>query len=354
MQRILAINPGSTSTKITVYEDKNLLLKHDVIHDLKEISKFKSTHEQEEYRTKVIIDFLKENNISLDSIDGFVARGGLMKEIEGGIYRVNEAMMKDLKNAINGDHASNLGALIAHNLSKSVNKEAYITDPVVINELDEIASVTGHKQFVKRPKFHALNQKAIARRYAADKKKKYEDLNLIIAHLGGGISVGIHINGKVVDVNNALDGDGPFSENRSGTLPMGDYAKHIIENKLTVKQALEVLYLNSGIQTYFPKSNLIELEKMYNKGDKDVIKVYDAMVYQVSKSIASLAAYNNGKIDQIILTGGVANSKLFTQEVKNRVSFIAPLTIYPGEDEMLALTEAMLRLLNKEEEEKEY
>lgn len=354
MYRILSINPGSTSTKIGLYEDEKLIFEETLRHDIDEINKFKKTVDQYDFRKKVILKAIKDHNIDLKEIDAVVGRGGLLMPIEGGTYSVNDQMLIDLREGVLGEHASNLGGILACELANECEGHAFIVDPVVVDELDEIARISGLNIIERRSIFHALNQKAEARRYANLRNRDYEDLNLIVAHLGGGISVGVHKNGRVIDVANALDGEGPFSPERSGGLPVGDIVELCFSGDKTKTEIEKLIVGKGGIVSYFNTNDAREVVAKIEGGDKYAELIYKAMAYQVSKEIGALATVVNGKIDAIILTGGIAHDKLFTSYVKERVSFLAEVVVFPGEDELKALNEGALRVLRGEEKPKEY
>ena len=354
MFRMLIINPGSTSTKIAVFDDLNPVFVETLRHSSEELAQYNTIFEQYEFRKGVILNALKEKNIPLESLNAVVGRGGLLKPIEGGTYIVNERMLEDLKIGVQGQHASNLGGVIAYEIAKSLNIPAYIVDPVVVDEMDEIARISGMPEIQRKSIFHALNQKAVAKRYAKEKGKKYEELNLIVAHLGGGISVGAHRKGRVVDVNNALDGEGPFSPERTGSLPVGDLVKMCFSGKYTLEEMKKKITGKGGLMAYFGTNDARDVKKMMDEGNKEAELVYKAMAYQVAKEIGMCATVLKGEVDAIILTGGLAYGKEFVEWIKERVSFIAPVVVYPGEDEMLALAEGGLRVLRGEEPAKEY
>lgn len=352
--KILTINPGSTSTKIAVFEDENQIFEETLRHDVDVIGKYKSIVDQYEFRKDIIINALEKNNIKIQELDAVVGRGGMLKPIESGTYEVNEAMLNDLKQAKYGEHASNLGALLAYEIAKSIGKKAYIVDPVVVDELDDVARISGLNLIERRSVLHALNQKAVARRFANETHKKYEDLNLIVTHLGGGVSVGAHRKGRVVEVANALDGDGPFSPERTGALPVGDLISLCFSGKYTKEEIKKMLVGKGGLVSYLGTNDAREVVKMIQNGDKYAELVFYAMAYQISKEIGACAAVLKGDVDQIILTGGIAYNETFTTWIKEMVGFIAPITIYPGEDELKALAQGGLRVLNDEEKAKEY
>ncbi len=334
---ILAINPGSTSTKIAVYaNDKNIFLKN-IKHSAEDLKAFDKITDQFEFRKGVILQELSTAGIELSSIKAIVGRGGLLKPIESGVYQVNEAMKSDLRKGLMGEHASNLGGLIADDIAKVLGAKAYIADPVVVDELLPVARFAGHSLFSRLSIFHALNQKAIARMYASSVGKKYEDLNLVIAHLGGGISVGAHSNGRVIDVNNALDGEGPFSPERSGTLPAGQLAKLCFSGQYTYDEVKKIINGKGGLVGYTGSNDAYELEMKAIAGDQEAKLLQDAMSYGIGKWIGTMVAVLKGKVDAIILTGGIANNPFVVDYVKDMVSYAAPVIVYPGEDEMAAL-----------------
>lgn len=349
MYKILAINPGSTSTKIAVFENTKVLLVKTLRHEPEELKPFKGIADQYEFRKQLVVDELIAAHIDLAEIDAVVGRGGLIKPIVSGVYEVNERMKEDLRVGLQGQHASNLGGLIADDIAKMIpNAKAYIADPVVVDELSDEARFTGHPAFQRLSIFHALNQKAIARTHANSLGKAYEELNLIIAHLGGGISIGAHQNGKVVDVNNALDGEGPISPERSGTLPAGQLAALCFSGKYTHEQVKNMISNEGGFMAYLGTNQAYEIEKSAEQGDPKAKLMQDVMGYQVSKFIGEMATVLKGKVDAILLTGGIANNKYLCEYIRERVSFIAPLSVYPGEDEMKALAINGLMVLQGE------
>ncbi|WP_200773855.1 butyrate kinase [Thermoanaerobacter uzonensis] len=351
---ILVINPGSTSTKVAVFRDKEPVFTETLRHNTEELSKYKSIIDQFEFRTQAILNMLKEKGISLSEIDAIVGRGGLLKPIESGTYIVNEKMIEDLKKAERGEHASNLGGIIAYTLAKEHNIEAYIVDPVVVDELENIARITGMPEIEKSSIFHALNQKAIARRLAADLNKKYEEANLIIVHLGGGISIGAHKHGRVVDVNDALNGEGPFSPERAGGLPVLDLVKLCYSGKYAYQEMKKKLIGQGGIVAHLGTNDVREVYKKIEEGDKKAELILDAMAYQTAKEIGAMAVVLKGHVDAIGITGGIAYNEDFVKRISERVKFIAPVYVYPGEDEMLALAQGAYRVLSGEEKAKMY
>ncbi len=354
MLKTLVINPGSTSTKVALFRDEEKIITQTISHTVKDIKKFKNIIDQKEFRLNYILDFIGKEDINIDSLNAVVARGGLLKPIPGGTYEVNKKMIEDLRIGIQGEHASNLGGILAHSLAERAGCKAYIVDPVVVDEMEAIARVSGHPELRRRSLLHALNQKAVARKYASTERKSYEDLNLVIAHLGGGISVGLHKNGKIVDVNNALSGDGPFTPNRSGGLPSIDLVELCFNDEYSHQNIKDMLMGNGGVIAYLGSNDMIEIEERIENGDEKAALIYFAMAYQVAKEIASLAPVVEGNLDAIILTGGIAHSEIFIEYIKERVSFLAPVIVYPGQEEMKALASGVYRVLNNLEKAKKY
>lgn len=352
--KILSINPGSTSTKIAVFEDEKEIMEKVLRHSNVELEKYEDIYSQKSFRKDVILNALKEAEITVESLDVIVGRGGLLKPIEGGTYLVTDKMLEDLKKGVLGEHASNLGGAIAKEIADTIGKKAYIVDPVVVDELEEIARVSGMAEIERISIFHALNQKAVARRYCTENRVNYNEKNIIVAHLGGGVSVGIHKNGKVVDVNNALDGDGPFSPERSGGIPAGQLVKMCFSGKYSQEDIKKKLKGSGGIVSYLNTNDVRDVMKMVEDGDKNAKLIVDAMCYQIAKEIGALSTVVAGKVDAIILTGGISYSKYVVEKISNSVNFIAPITVYPGEDEMSALALGGLRVARGVESAKIY
>lgn len=352
--KLLIINPGSTSTKIGVYEDEKPVLVETLRHQTEEIEKYNSITEQFSFRKEVILNVLKEKNFDITTLSAIVGRGGLLKPIAGGTYAVNDAMLEDLRAAARGEHASNLGALIANEIGKELGVPAFIVDPVVVDEMDDMARISGIPEIERKSIFHALNQKAVAKRYAKENGKKYEDVNVIVAHMGGGVSVGAHTKGRIIDVNNALDGEGPYSPERSGGVPIGDLVKMCFSGKYTQDEIKKKITGKGGFVAYLGTNNALEVENAALAGEPKAKLIHDAMGYQVAKEIGKCATVLCGKVDAIILTGGMAYGKPMVQVISERVSFIAPIVVYPGEDELLALAQGAIRVLSGEEEAKIY
>ena len=340
--KILVINTGSTSTKLGYFEGKEKIFVEQESFTPNELSKLKSFEAQVEFRKEKINKILLGHHISSGEIDIFMCRGGLIKPVTSGVYQVNKKMCNDLKYATK-QHASNLSAVIGYEMSNT-KQNVYIADPVVVDEMQAIARYSGHKLFERQSIFHALNHKAVARKYAENVGKKYEYLNLIVVHLGGGISIGAHQKGKVIDVNQALDGEGPFSPERSGTLPSGDLIRMAFSEKYSKEQMLQMVVGQGGLISYLGTSNIREIEKNLDNNKLEILK---AMSYQVAKYIGEMAVVLKGNIDAIILTGGIAHSKLITEIIKKYVDFLAPVKVFPGEDEIEALAYNGFLLLQK-------
>lgn len=352
--RILALNPGSTSTKIALFEDERKVMAKNIAHPPRELSAFNKVWEQQAYRKNALVEFLCENQVSLDDCDIIVARGGTTRPIEGGIYDITPEMLADMKSGRYGTHPTNLGCHIAFELGGEHQVAVICVDPPVTDEMRAVAKYTGIPEIRRQSSFHALNQKATARKLAADLDQSYSDINVIICHLGGGISVGAHSRARVVDVNNALNGDGPFSPERAGSVPAaalvelcfsGNYEKAAILKKLTGR---------GGLSAHLGTADCIEVIERVRTGDREAAEVLDAMCYQIAKEVGAMAAALCGKVDAIGLTGSLAHSEYIVSKLKHHISFIAPVYLYPGENEMEAMGAGALRYLRKEEESKHY
>ena len=350
----LIINPGSTSTKIGVFEDETLLFEETLRHSTEEITSYASIYEQKDFRKKIITDLLTEKEFDIKSLNVVVGRGGMLKPIPGGTYPVTDALLEDLKVGKQGQHASNLGGILAREIADSIGVPSYIVDPVVVDELDAISRYSGVTELPRKSIFHALNQKAVAKRYAKESGQNYEDLNLIVVHMGGGVSVGAHCNGRVVDVFNALDGDGAFSPERAGGVPSGDLIRMCFSGKYTEKEVYSKIVGKGGMNDYLGTNDMRDVEKDCDNGDARAIEIREAFILQVAKDMGSMACVLKGKVDQIIVTGGIAYDKAVVNGLKERAEWIAPFTVYPGEDELLALTQGALRVMNGEEKPMEY
>lgn len=350
----LIINPGSTSTKIGVFEDETLLFEETLRHSTEEISQFATIVDQKDFRKKIITNLLAEKNFDMKSLNVVVGRGGMLKPIPGGTYAVTDELLNDLKIGVQGQHASNLGGILAREIGDELSIPSFIVDPVVVDELQPVARYSGVPELPRTSVFHALNQKAVAKRYAKEIGKPYESLRLIVVHMGGGVSVGAHIDGKVVDVFNALDGDGAFSPERAGAVPSGALIKLCFSGKYTEKEVYGKVVGKGGFNAYLGTNDMREVTKMANAGDEKAAVVKQAFIYQVAKDIGSMACVLHGKVDQIIVTGGIAYGTDVVDALKEAAEWIAPFTVYPGEDELLALAQGAIRVLNGEEKAMEY
>ena len=346
----LIINPGSTSTKIGVFEDETLLFEETLRHSTEEIAQYASIVDQKDFRKEIIVNLLKEKNFDINSLNMVVGRGGMLKPIPGGTYAVSDDLLEDLKIGKQGQHASNLGGILAKEIGDSIGVPSYIVDPVVVDELDAISRYSGVPELPRTSVFHALNQKAVAKRYAKEQGKDYASLNLVVVHMGGGVSVGAHKQGKVVDVFNALDGDGAFSPERAGAVPSGALIKMCFSGQYTEKEVYKKICGNGGFNAYCNTNDMRDVDKMVEAGDAKAKEVRDAFIRQVAKDIGSMACVLEGKVDQIVVTGGIAYDKAVVEGLKAQAGWIAPMTIYPGEDELLALVQGGLRVLNGEEQ----
>ena len=346
----LIINPGSTSTKIGVFEDETLLFEETLRHSTEEIAQYASIVDQKDFRKQIILNLLEKKNFDIKSLQVIVGRGGMLKPIPGGTYAVSDELLEDLKIGKQGQHASNLGGILAREIGDSIGVPSYIVDPVVVDELMPIARYSGVPELPRTSVFHALNQKAVAKRYAKEKGVAYDSLNLIVVHMGGGVSVGAHEKGRVIDVFNALDGDGAFSPERAGAVPSGALIKMCFSGEYTEKEVYKKIVGGGGFNAYLGTNDMRDVAKMIDEGDSHADEVREAFILQVCKNIGSMSCVLKGKVDQIIVTGGIAYNKAVVDKMEERAGFIAPFTVYPGEDELLALTQGALRVLSGEEE----
>ena len=351
--KILVINPGGTSTKISVFEDEKEVLKTNITHTQDELKNFSNVFEQFGYRKNLIIKTLSENQFPIESFDCIVGRGGLMKAIEGGTYSVNDKMVEDMKNAINGEHPSNLGSVIAKDIGDQLGVPSFVVDPVSVDEFDDVSRITGISDIEKASWMHALNQKAVCRKTAEEMGGKYNDYNFIVAHLGSGISIAAHKKGRMIDGSGGRS-DGPFSPERSGGLPTYALIQLCYSGKYTYKEMVNKVSNIGGMYDYLGTKDLVEVENRVSNGDDKAKLILNAFIYKVAKEIAMYGASLYGEVDKIILTGGISYSKLITEEVIKRVSYLAPVKIIPGEMEMEALALGALRVLNNIEKAKIY
>jgi len=346
--KILAINPGSTSTKVAVYENENCLWNLCIDHSATEISTFSCVGDQYKYRSAIILEMLNEKGTKLKCFDAIVGRGGLLNPIVGGTYLVDENLVHTLHHAPGGEHASNLGGIIAYHLGQSINVPVYIVDPISVDEMEPVARLSGLPELSRLSQSHALNMKAVARKVAREMGKAYEAVNFIVAHLGSGISVALHCKGKMIDVNNA-NNEGPYSIERCGTLPAYQLAKLCYSGKYSEKEVLTKIHKEGGLYAYLGTKDGRVAEKRMIAGDMHAKLVLEGLCYQVAKEIGAMATVLEGDVDRIVLTGGLAHSKYITGEITRRVSFISSVLVVPGEAEMEALALGALRVLKGEE-----
>ncbi|WP_352419271.1 butyrate kinase [Proteiniborus sp.] len=350
---ILAINPGSTSTKVALYNDQEKVFMNKIEHPSSEIDKYHNIIDQYDYRLNLILNWLREISISPASLRAVVGRGGMLRPMPAGTYLVTDVMIKDLKDNIGGEHASNLGGILAKGIANPEGIKSFIADPVSVDEIYDIARISGIPDIQRKSQLHALNIKAVSHRFSHENNKNLKDINLIVAHLGGGISVAPIEKGRIIDVNNANE-MGPFSPERTGGVPVGDLVKMCYSGKYTFNEIKAKLKGKGGLVSYLGTNNAKEVEEKMNKGDEKVGLIFMAMAYQVAKEIGAMSTALYGKVDAIILTGGLAYSKTLTDKIHNMTKFIAPVVLYPGEDELEALNQGALRVLKGEEVEKIY
>jgi butyrate kinase len=352
--KTLVINPGSTSTKVAIFVDLDMLCSETLRHDSKKIQKFEEIADQIPMRKKVITNFLKRNKTSIKEIDYFIGRGGLVRPLSSGIYKVNDLMVEDLLNCTYGEHASNLGGVLAKSFADANGKDAFIADPVVVDEMSSVAKISGLNGISRRAIWHALNQKAVGRKYAQSVEKKYENLNLIIAHLGGGISVGLHKRGRVTDVNNALDGDGPFTPERTGGLPVSGVYELAYNGQYSLEQIKKLNHGFGGLVSYLGTNDAEKVGEMISEGHTAAKRVMKAMVYQIAKEIGSLYAVTRGNLDAIIITGGLAYNQDVVQPLLDYLDHLGNVVVYPGEDELEALNMNVYNMVHNKQEVKKY
>lgn len=350
---ILAINPGSTSTKLSIFKDEHCVVTSNLTHSSDEIKKFEKIYDQKDMRTTLILEWLEEQNIALEDLIAVVGRGGLLRPMPGGTYKITPKMLEDLKIGYQAEHASNLGGVIAYEIAKKAGLPALIVDPVAVDEIVDVARISGLPEIPRRSLVHALNIKAVTRRVCTKLNKSFENSTYIVAHIGGGISVSPVKNGRILDANNANE-EGPFSPERTGGLPVGDLAKLAFSGKYTLPQLKKKLTGEGGLVAYLNTNDGRVVDKMIEEGDAKAELIFKAMAYQIAKEIGAMATVVSGKVDAIILTGGVVYNKRIAAWISEMVSFIAPVELVPGEDEMLALAQGALRIVNGEEKAKIY
>jgi butyrate kinase len=360
MHRVLAINPGSTSTKVAVYDDEVPRFVRTLRHQADEVAQFAHIADQYAFRRDAVLDLLREEGISLDTLDAVVGRGGILRPVPSGTFCINDKMLHEMKHPVGREHASNLGSIIAHEIAGQVEVPSFIVDPVSVDEFDPLARVAGLPEVERRSLSHALNLKATARRAAKDLDKPYESINLVGVHLGGGITVSAHRKGQMVDVNQALDGTGPFSPERSGGLPVGDVVRMCYSVPpyegvhLSYGEMFKKIAGQGGLVAHLGTNDATEVERRIEDGDERAKLVYEAMAYQVAKEIGLMATVLKGKVDGIYVTGGLAHSQPLVSWIVERTAWIAPVLVYPGEDEMLSLVQGALRVLRGEQVAREY
>ncbi|ASB61497.1 butyrate kinase [Bacillus sp. A053] len=353
-KRILTINPGSTSTKIGVFHNERSIFEKTLRHNIEELQRFDQIIDQYEFRKNHILETLHEQGINISKFDAVCARGGLLRPIEGGTYVVNDDMIEDLKSGYAGQHASNLGGIIAREIADGLNIPSYIVDPVVVDEMSVLAKVSGMPEIERKSIFHALNQKAVARKAAASLGKRYENMKMIITHMGGGITIGVHDRGRVVDVNNGLHGEGPFSPERAGTVPAGDLVDLCFSGEYTKEEIMKKLVGTGGLLGYLGTNDAVKVEQMIQGGDEKARFIYDAMAYQIAKEIGAASAVLKGEVEAIVLTGGLAYGKSFVSTIRSYIDWISDVLVYPGENELQSLAQGALRVLQGEEQSKQY
>lgn len=351
--RILAINPGSTSTKYAIYEDENPIISESLQHTAEDLAPFHTAGEQREWRRDLVLAALADKNFDISTLDAVIGRGGLIHPVESGTYEVNEYLLRDLSEA-KRQHASNLGALIAFDIAHMIGRKAYIADPVTVDELIPYARISGCPELPRVSILHALNQKAIARRFARENGRRYEDLNLIVCHMGGGTSVGAHRKGKVIDTTNGFDGEGPFTPERAGTLPPGQLIDLCFSGKYTHDEMKKLVHGRGGLVAHLGTSSVPEILDRIDQGDLHAMLILRAMCYATAKAIGEMAVALKGHVDAILFTGGVAHSKRLTDYMAGHVDFIAPIYVYPGENELESLALNALDVLRGERPAKEY
>jgi butyrate kinase len=351
--RILVINPGSTSTKVAVYEGETPIFTQTLRHSTEEISRYARVFDQYSFRRDAVLSCLEECGIAASTLSAVVGRGGVLRPLASGTYGINQRMLDELRGPDILEHASNLGAPIAQEIATPLGIPAFTVDPVAVDEFEDVARVTGLPDIERRSLSHALNLKATARRAAKELGRAYDEINLIVCHLGGGISIAAHRRGRQIDVNNAADA-GPFAPERAGTLPLTPFVDLCFSGRYDARELKRLIIGGSGLVAHFGTNSTLEVEKMIAEGNERAQLVYESMAYNIAKEIGAMATVLKGRVDAIVLTGGVANSELLVGWIKERVGFIAPVLVYPGEDEMLALAQGALRVLGGEEEAREY
>jgi len=353
MYKILTINPGSTSTKVALFRDEELSLEETIAHKAGELRDYEKIWDQFEFRHKAILDLLKRNAIKLTELSAVVGRGGLLRPLEGGTYLVNRRMVEDAKRGVQGEHPSNLGCALAQSIAREAGVPAYVVDPVSVDEFEPLARYSGHPLLERRSLSHALNIHAVARLAAERLKIDYRQANFVVAHLGGGISVCPVRGGRIIDANDASS-DGPFSPERTGGLPLQGFITLCFSGKYSESEMRRLVMGKGGLLAYLGTNSAKEVEERIAKGDEKAEEVYQAMAYQIAKEIGAMATVLEGRVDAIVLTGGLAKSEMLVNWITRRVSFISQVLTFPGEFEMKAMALGALRVLRGQEEAKEY
>ncbi len=352
---VLTINPGSTSTKVALFRGEERVFEEVLRHRPEDLAAFRHTVDQYEFRRDAVLQALEAHGVDVRSLDAVVGRGGLLPPLESGTYRVNEAMLEYLRNPNRErTHASDLGAMIADEIARKAGAPAFIVDPVSVDEFDPLARISGLPEIERKSLSHALNLKAVGRKAAKDLGKRYDELNMVITHMGGGISVSAHRKGRMIDVNQALDGTGPFSPERAGGLPVGDVLRLAYSGKYTYEELFRRITKQGGLLAHLGTNDAREVERRIKAGDRKAALIYEAMAYQIAKEIGGMATTLKGEVDAVVLTGGLAYSEMLVGWIRERTEWIAPVLVYPGEDEMLSMAQGALRVLRGEEEAKDF
>ncbi len=352
--KIFTINPGSTSTKIAMFENHNCLFSVNVKHDAEKLKEFDEISDQFDYRKDTILEELAKANISLDGTDAFVGRGGGLVGLEGGTYPVNDILLHHARIGFTIKHPATLGSQLAHHFAEEYGSKAFVVNPPDVDELQDLARVTGLSGVYRESRGHPLNQKEVGIRYADSQGKKYEDMNLVIAHIGGGISICAHQGGRIIDTNDVVNGDGPMAPTRAGSIPVKDIVNMCFSGKYTQKQMMGYLTKNGGMVDHLGTSDVLEVKERIEKGDQYAKLIYDAMVYQIGKFIGAYATVLHGKVDAILLTGGISRDQDLVEQVTEMAGYIAPVKAMAGEFEMEAMASGAIRVLSGEEQPKNY
>ena len=351
--RILVINPAATATYVAVFEGEALVAAEEIKHAPEELAPFDRVWDQYLMRKDKVAGFLERHSIGVGSLSAVVGRGGLLKPIPGGTYRVNATMLEDLRLGVQGEHASNLGGILAYGIARAAGIEAFVVDPVSTDEMEAVAKISGLPELQRTALAHSLNMRAMGRRAAAELGKRYEESSLVIAHLGMGISVAAHRHSRIVDTNNANE-SGPFSPERAGTLPVGDLIRLCFSGKLTERELIRKLTTQAGLAAHLGTKDIAEIERRVEQGDPVARLIYEAMAYQIAKEIGAMSVSLSGQVDAVVLTGPLAGSGILVTWIRERTAWIGKLLVYPGGEEMKALAAGALRVLQGMEEARVY